>query len=116
MAYNENLAERITKILQQKQEDFYDIKMFGGICFMVNEKMCVGVMKNQLMARVGPNAYATALNQDGAAEMKFTGRPMKGYILVDEDAVSKPTELNHWINLCLAFNPLAKKSKKRTQK
>jgi len=113
MAYNENLADRMRHILQEKEVDFYEKKMFGGLCFMVDDKMCIGVMKEELMARIGTDAYEIALQKNGVREMNFTGRAMKGYVFVDFEALDSNTDLAEWLQLALDFNPFAKASKKR---
>ena len=119
MAYNENLAERLRQILHQKRVVFEEKKMMGGLCFLVDEKMLVGLLTNkstqrpQLMARVGENAYPLALNKDHASEMNFTGRSMKGFVFVDEAGIDFQDDLEDWVQMCLDFNPLAKKSKKK---
>ncbi len=116
MAYDEHLAERIQKILDEKKVNYFDKKMFGGIAFMVDEKMCVGIVKENLMARIGPDAYEEALTKHGCKEMSFTGRPMKGYVYVEPQAVDMDADLEYWVQLCLDFNPLAKSSKKKKKK
>ncbi len=113
MAYDEWLAERVSKILKDKSVSFLDKKMMGGLCFMVDDKMCVGIVKNTLMARIGPDAYEAALEKEGVREMNFTGRAMKGYVFIQPEAVDREEELTYWVDLCLAFNPLAKSSKKK---
>ena len=80
---------------------------------MVDDKMCIGIIKNELMARIGPNAYPQALKKKGCKEMKFTGRPLKGYVNVEPSAIDLDEELEYWIQLCLDYNPLAKSSKKK---
>jgi len=81
---------------------------------MVDDKMCVGIVKEELMARIGPDAYETALQKPGCKEMKFTGRAMKGYVFVEPDSVDLDTDFAYWVQLCLDFNPLAKSSKKKS--
>ena len=80
---------------------------------MVDDKMCVGVNKDNLMLRIDPEIYEDALNKEGAREMDFTGRPMRGFIFVDEDAIDKAGDFKYWIDLALEFNPRAKSSKKK---
>jgi len=63
MAYDTYLAERINRILTDQKANFYEKKMFGGVCFMVNEKMCCGVMKDQVMARINPAIYSEVLTK-----------------------------------------------------
>lgn len=116
MAYDENFADRIRHILQEKEADFYEKKMFGGLCFMVDKKMCVGIIREELMARIGTEVYEKALQKQGAKEMNFTGRAMKGYVFVEEHALESDSDLDYWLQLALDFNPLAKVSKKRKKK
>jgi len=113
MAYNEHLEDRINRILIDKKVNFFEKKMFGGLCFMVENKMCVGIIKDELMARIGEEKYAEALTKKGCKEMNFTGRPMNGYVYLDADALDLDVDLEYWIQLALDFNPFAKESKKR---
>jgi len=83
---------------------------------MVDDKMCVGIVKDELMARIGLDAYEAALQKDGCKEMNFTGRSMKGYVFLEPTAVDLEEDLAYWVQLCLDFNPLAKSSKKRKKK
>lgn len=82
MAYSEWLADRIRQILSHKQVPFEETKMMGGIAFMINNKMCVGIIKEDLMARVGKFYYQEALSQPHARPVDFTGKPRKGYVFV----------------------------------
>lgn len=113
MAYDEYLGERITNYLNSKKINFEAKKMMGGLCIMVDDKMCVGVIKDNLMARVGEDAYPTLVAKKHAREMDFTKRPMKGYIYVDPTGIDREDDLAYWIDQCLAFNPQAKSSKKK---
>jgi len=83
MAYDELLADRIRFVLKEKRVRNIEKEMMGGLCFMVDEKMCVGIVKNELMARIDPEIYKVALKRKGAKEMNFTGRPMKGFVFVE---------------------------------
>ena len=116
MPYNDFLADRITQFFKEKKVSFYEKKMFGGTCFMVDEKMCVGVMHDEIMARINPDIYENSLLKDGCKKMNFTGRPMKGYVFLTEDAYDLDVDLHYWLKLALDFNPLAKASKKRKSK
>lgn len=113
MAYGEYLEERISRILNEKHVDFYPKKMMGGLCFMVDDKMCLGIVKNEMMARIAPELYQESLLKDGCNEMNFTGRPMKGYVFLTPEAIDLEKELEYWVQLCLDFNPRAKSSKKK---
>jgi TfoX/Sxy family transcriptional regulator of competence genes len=115
MAYNHDLARRIEEAFLRFEIDYEIKKMFGGAAFMVKDKMCVGVMQDQLMARIGPKHYDAALKKTGVHEMNFTGRPMKGYVFVDYDQLTQDQSLDEWITLCLRFNPFAKTSKRKTK-
>jgi hypothetical protein len=119
MAYDDYLAERVKQNLTERKVNFNTLKMMGGLCFMVNDKMCIGVLKSKidqqdlLMARIGTAAYLKALSHPACLPMDFTGRPMKGYVFVTPDGFDLDKDLDHWIQLSLDFNPLAKASKKR---
>ena len=113
MAYDEHLADRIAHILDDKGVEFEEKKMMGGLCFMVDGKMCIGISKDEMMARIGPDAYEDALKKPGCKEMKFTGRAMKGFVFIEPEALVEKGDLTYWVDLCLIFNPQAKSSKKK---
>ncbi len=102
MAYNEHLAERIRRLLEGRR-DVSEKKMFGGLAFMVRGNMCFGVNGDELMARVGPGAYETALKRKHAREMDFTGRALKGYVYVSADGVKSNVALKSWLDRSVAF-------------
>lgn len=104
MAYDENLAERIAHYLTEQGVEFEAKKMMGGLTFMVRNKMCVGIVKNELMARIGKGAYEAALAKNGVRQMDFTGRPMRGYVFISPEALEEVDQLEGWIQQCLAFN------------
>lgn len=112
MAYDEFLAERIQRVYQEKRVPFLAKKMFGGICFLVDDKMCTGVMKQDLMVRIDPEINDRALQMPGARPMDFTQKSMKGFIMIDPEHVDLDEDLEYWINLAIEFNPKAKASKK----
>ena len=114
MAYNEYLGERIGIALQKMGIAFDQKKMMGGLAFMVDEKMCVGVIKENLMARIDPEMYQTALTKDGCEPMDFTGKQMKGFVFVSPEAIDLDEDLDYWLELAMEFNPRAKSSKKRS--
>lgn len=90
--------------------------MMGGLCFMVDDKMCIGIIKNQLMCRIDHAIYEEALSKTGCKEMNFTGKAMKGYVYVEPEAIDSEIDLEYWIQLCLDFNPKAKSSKRNSLK
>jgi len=113
MAYNEFLADRIRQTLKEKKVKSEERKMMGGLCFMVDDKMCIGVQEDNLMARIDPEIYEEALTRKGCREMDFTGRPMKGFVFIDSSGYDQDSDLESWVQLCIDFNPRAKSSKKR---
>jgi len=80
---------------------------------MVDEKMCMGVDKEKLMARIDPEIYERALSRKGSREMDFTGRPMRGFVFVDPEGLDMDNDLEYWVQLCLDFNPKARQSHKK---
>ena len=115
MPYNETLANRIREKLLPLP-DVEEKEMFGGLVFMVDNKMCIGVMKDKIMLRINPKTLDSLADMDGWEQMTMGGKSMNGYILVSEDAINQNKALDFWINLALEFNPLAKASKRRKTK
>jgi TfoX/Sxy family transcriptional regulator of competence genes len=112
MAYNEKLADRI-------RERFADLprveekQMMGGLVFMYNGKMCVGIINDELMCRVDRTMHEELVEKNGCRTMDFTNRPMVGYVLIDESAMTSKKDFDYWIGLSLEFNKKAKASKKK---
>jgi TfoX/Sxy family transcriptional regulator of competence genes len=113
MAYDEFLAERIRRTFQDQHVSFEEKKMMGGVCYLVDDKMCAGVVKNRLMARIDPEIQPEALARKGCIEMDFTGKPMKGFVFIEPQGTDLEADLEFWIRLCLDYNPKAKSSKKK---
>ena len=113
MAYNEKLANRVRQMILLTNKNVVEKKMFCGLCFMINEKMCVGVEQERLMVLLDPSIYDEVLEKEGAKPMDFTGRIMKGYVFVDIHALNTKKKLEYWMNLALAYNKIAKASKKK---
>lgn len=112
MAYNEKLNDRLREAMSV-HKNVVEKNMFGGVCYMLNDKMCVGVAGDEMMCRIGPDAYETALQRTGCREMVFTGKPMNGYVFVSEEGMKSKKDFDYWIGLCVAFNEHAKSSKKK---
>lgn len=112
MAYDEKLADRIREklVLLPRVEEK---QMMGGLVFMYNDKMCVGILRDEMMCRIDPEMMPVVLEMNGCRGMEMAQRPMKGYVLVDDSAMRTEKEFDHWINLCLEFNPKARSSKKK---
>jgi TfoX/Sxy family transcriptional regulator of competence genes len=113
MAYDEQLAERIRRGFLKARVPFEEKRMMGGLCFMVKGKMCVGVEKNRLMARIDPAIYDASLQRKGCLPMDFTGRPLRGFVFVEAPGLTTDDDLNAWLKLAVDFNPKAKASKRK---
>ena len=98
MAYDEGLAERIRGILDERL-DVAEKRIFGGLAFMVRGHMCVGIVKDDLMVRVGPEL----VRRPHARSMDFTGRPMKGFVFVAATGLERDAELERWVAHGLRF-------------
>lgn len=112
MAYSDKLADRIREALL----DISNIEgkeMMRGLPFMVNDKMCVDIIKDEMMCRIDPNFHETAIEKTGCRTMDFIRRPMKGYVMIDDNGMKTKKQFDYWINLCLEFNSKAKSSKKK---
>ena len=113
MPFDELLEQRVRLFFDARRIKHEAKRMMGGLCFMVKGKMCVGVEKNRLMARIGPDAYEDALTRKGCRPMDFTGRPMRGCVFVELEGLKSDNDLAFWLELALAYNPTAKKSARK---
>jgi hypothetical protein len=102
MAYDEAFADRVRGIIGEDPR-LREQKMFGGLAFLIDGNMCVGVTGDDLMVRVGPDAYDDALARPHAREMDFTGRPMRGIVYVDPLGTSTDAALEAWVDRGLEF-------------
>ncbi len=102
MAYDERLAIRIREVIGGRP-DVTEKKMFGGIAFMAGGNMACGIVGDELMVRVGPDAYEDALARPHARLMDFTGRPMKGMVMVGRDGIAADDGLREWVGRGLAY-------------
>lgn len=116
--YSKFLADRVKQRLASK--GLTEIKkMMGGLVFMVNHKMCVGVDKDRksgkdrLMVRVGNAPYEKLLFERGSCEMDFTGKVLRGFLFISPDGFDADEDLDFWIEKALAFNKIAKPTQKR---
>jgi hypothetical protein len=116
MPFNHRLADRVRYLLEETGLPIEEKQMMGGLTFMVNSKMCVGILNDDLMARIAPEDYPAALSRPGCREMDLTGKPMKGFVFINESGTGSTEGLKYWINLALAFNPRAKSSGKPVKK
>ncbi len=122
MAYDEFFADRIRGVLREKKVQFSELKMMGGLCFKVDDKMLCGIHIDKkygdslLMARIGEEVYESEIKKEVCLPMDFTGRPMRGYTFVVPDGFDSDEGLTYYLDLCLAFNPMAKASRKKKRK
>jgi len=113
MSYNTKLADRVREALAHLP-DVEEKEMFRGVCFMVNGKMCVCVSGEELLCRIGAEAMADALDENGVRQMVMArNKPSKDFVFVSQEAFQRQTDFDKWIKLALDFNPKAKASKKR---
>jgi TfoX/Sxy family transcriptional regulator of competence genes len=103
MAYEETLAARLRQALVKKKLTFSEMKMFGGLAIMVRGHMCCGVLKNELVARVNPERTETLLKQPHARPMDFTGKPMKGFVMVGAKGIQTDKQLGEWVKESSGF-------------
>lgn len=115
MAYDEELAERV-RALMAPYGPVDEIKMFGGLCFTVRGNMAIGVTKDDLMVRVGPDQHEAAMAKAGARPMDFTNKPMKGFVFVGPNGTTGARALKGWVemgaNFASSLPPKAKKKRK----
>jgi TfoX/Sxy family transcriptional regulator of competence genes len=102
MSYDEKLADRIRRALGPR-DDVEERKMFGGLAFLRGGRMFCGIANDDLMVRVGPEAYEQALDKPHVRPMDFTGRPMKGYVFVAPAGRRTDAALRAWVNLSASF-------------
>jgi len=113
---DELLLSRIRNTLVAKGTDWEEKRMFGGLCFMVDGKMCFGTYKGGMMARINPEEVDKLIENEAADQMIHGGRPMNGYLFIQPEGYETDEDLEYWIRACLAFNPFAKASKKKKKK
>lgn len=112
MAYDEKLADRIRESLSHLRK-VEEKKMFRGVTFMVNGKMCVSVSGEEMMVRFDPDLQKTVETKPGFRLMKMKGKIYKGYGYISPDAIKSKKDFDYWLNMALDFNSTAKASKKK---
>lgn len=115
MPYNEKLADRIREALQHLPK-VEEKKMFRGVTFMVNDKMCVSVSGDEMMCRFDPALQETVAEKNGFRTMIMKGREYKGYGYINQEGIKLKKDFDYWIGLALDFNKRAKASKKQNKK
>jgi TfoX/Sxy family transcriptional regulator of competence genes len=102
VAYDEGLEERIRQVVGD-DPSYTAKKLFGGLCFLCDGNMCFGILGDELMVRVGREAYAAALARPHAREMDFTSRPMRGMVMVASDGCAEDADLRDWLGRGTSF-------------
>ena len=102
MAYNEDTASRVRELLAGEPGAF-EKKMFGGLSFIISGNMACGVLNDDLVVRVGPDAHNDAMAQPHVRPMDFTGRPMKGMVYVGAAGFESHDDLKVWVDRGLRF-------------
>lgn len=114
MAFDEKMADRVRELIAPASHNVEEKKIFGGLCFMVDDKMCVGVKADNIMLRIDPQLTDAALEEDGCQPMVHGGKTMPGFVFVDNSVLRTKKQLEHWVDRALAYNKLAPPSKKKT--
>ena len=96
MSYSRQLADRVRQTLG-KQRGLTEKRMFGGVGFMLRGNMLVGIWEQSLIARLGPDEAAKALREPNVREFDVTGRPMRGWVMIDPDGLERDAELAAWL-------------------
>jgi len=102
MAYDLILADRTRQILEG-EASVTERRMFGGIAFMLAGNMSVGVLGDELMVRVGAPSWSEVLELTGVREMDFSGRSMKGLVLIDPERTASDEQLEEWVERGVTF-------------
>jgi hypothetical protein len=114
MAYDEKLVTKIRDyLLQFPKLEVEERKMFRGLTFMINGKMCISVSGQNLMCRFDPGLQEEVAEKNGFLPMKMKGNEIKGYCYVDPTGIISKKDFEYWINLCLNYNDRAKISRKK---
>lgn len=106
-------GERIADLLTSNEILFEQKKMFGGLCFLVDDKMLIGTYKGGIMARIDPAEADQLTEKPGVSHMIHGGRAMPGYLTLECEAYESDAALEFWLKKCLEYNPKAKSSKKK---
>lgn len=102
MAYNQVLAQRIRNELKQSP-DLQEKKMFGGVGFLIRGNMACGVHGDDLIVRVGPQGFQTALSRPHTRPFDMTGKPMSGWVMVAPQGYEAESELKGWVQQGVEF-------------
>ncbi|WP_090992977.1 TfoX/Sxy family protein [Pedobacter insulae] len=112
--FDTRAADQVREMLID-QKDVAEKEMFSGICFMVDEKLCICVTKENLLCRIGEEKVLTELEKGTCSQMVMNGRTSKNFVYVPIAENLRKQDLAYWVNLCLEYNPMAKSSKKKSK-
>lgn len=115
MPYSEALADRVRSALAH-MELVEEKKMFGGLAFLVNGKMCINAGDERLMFRIDPALQEQVLSRAGCSKVIMKERVYKGFVYVSTEALSRKEDFDYWVGLALDYNKFAKSTKKRRKK
>jgi TfoX/Sxy family transcriptional regulator of competence genes len=102
MAYDEKLFKKL-EVIAAKRKDIFQMKMFGGVGYLLKGNMCFGVYQNYLILWLGPDQAAKALLKKHTKHFDITGRPMKGWVMVEDKGLKTRQSLNQWVDLAVDF-------------
>jgi len=102
MPYDSALADRLRPLCPTRA-GFVEKTMFGGVCFLLHGNLCLGVWRELLIVRVGPDEYEAALGEPYAREFDVTGRPMRGWVMVEPDGIESGGALERWVDRAVQF-------------
>jgi hypothetical protein len=102
MPFSQSLAQRVRQILAD-QHGIVEKKMFGGLGFLLHGNLLVGIWHTSLISRIGPEQYQVALTEPNVREFDITGRPMRGWVMVEADGIDSDDRLRAWIDRSLEF-------------
>ncbi len=114
MTYDIKLSDRIREyLIQFPKLKIEEKKMFGGLGFMINGKMCINVSGKNLMCRFDPSLTEKLAEKKGFWPMIMKGKEYKGYCYVDSTGLKNKKDFEFWLHLCLDFNDIAKATTKK---
>src|SRR5258708_38602362 len=108
MAFDEKMADRVRELIAAAETNIEEKRIFSGLCFMGNDKMCVAVRQDSIMVRLDPPLNEEGLNKEGGGPMVHSGKIMQGFFFVNEGSLTTKKKLENWGKLALDFNAYAK--------
>lgn len=107
MPFDDRIVNQVREMIADRTDNVEEKVMFGGLCFMVNDKICIGVKKDTLLVRIDPELFETEKEKDGRQPMMHQGKAVTSYLFVDFDSMHNNENLHHWVKLALDYNPHA---------